>query len=426
MSRFDDRLEQDLSHIGDRATPSPTAWEAIQTRIAEQADEPEMEIILLDKNRLQKPRSQRGWVLSAAAALIVIVGGAFALTRLGDGECPLVTSTETPVTSDAPTNTDDEAAALTDAVSTLASVSVVVPGTEQWTDTGIDLSIHDRVLIEADGAITPSAPWGPLHDPNGDPRTIARQYNLEGLRDVNHAGLIGRIGEAGTPFQVGRLLVSRADTDGRLFLGINDTDVANNDGEFTATITVNPDNSATGIAVAEAYVAARNSYDGEAVEALFSDKPVIRDDLQRDVNGEFRRFDELDFVFNADFDRVTGVRHVDAACAPGAPGRVRCTYTWENAWSQALGDDRYTNNSFVFDFSDGKIAGLTNTFAQGPVDGFENHISETTLLWLQTNHPDDVPRMFDSNGFAQSSAESLALWENYTEEFVLSTPGEDG
>ena len=38
-----------------------------------------------------------------------------------------------------------------------APVSVVVPGTEQWTDTGIDLSIDDTVLIEADGAVTPRA-----------------------------------------------------------------------------------------------------------------------------------------------------------------------------------------------------------------------------------------------------------------------------
>jgi len=35
--------------VGSRATPSPTAWEAIQTRITEQADQPEMEIIMLEK-----------------------------------------------------------------------------------------------------------------------------------------------------------------------------------------------------------------------------------------------------------------------------------------------------------------------------------------------------------------------------------------
>ncbi|MDH3470156.1 MAG: hypothetical protein OEM94_02445 [Acidimicrobiia bacterium] len=119
-------------------------------------------------------------------------------------------------------------------------VSVVVPGTEQWTDTGIDLSIDDRVLIEADGAITPSTPDVALNDPNGNPSPTARQFNVEGLKEANHAGLIGRIGEAGAPFHVGSQLLSKADTEGRLFLGINDSGVGNNAGEFTATITVNP------------------------------------------------------------------------------------------------------------------------------------------------------------------------------------------
>jgi len=122
---------------------------------------------------------------------------------------------------------------------TSAPVSVVVPGTEQWTDTGIDLSINDTVLIEADGTITPSTGNVPLNGPNGNPSATARVFNVEGLEEANHAGLIGRIGEAGAPFHVGDQLLSTADTEGRLFLGINDRDVANNAGEFTATITVN-------------------------------------------------------------------------------------------------------------------------------------------------------------------------------------------
>jgi hypothetical protein len=128
-----------------------------------------------------------------------------------------------------------------DDVAGSAAVSVVVPGTKEWTDTGIDLSIGDGVLIEADGAVTPSRRDEPLHGPNGVPdRPSARVFNVEGLEEANHNSLIGRIGEAGAPFQVGSRLLSKADTEGRLFLGINDVDVANNAGEFTATITVNP------------------------------------------------------------------------------------------------------------------------------------------------------------------------------------------
>ena len=132
-------------------------------------------------------------------------------------------------------------AACSDTDAETAPVSVVVPGTEQWTDTDIDLSIDDTVLIEADGAITPSTPDVPLHGPDGVPdRPSARQFNVEGVEEANHNSLIGRIGEDGAPFQVGSQLQSKADTDGRLFLGINDRDVGNNAGEFTATITVNP------------------------------------------------------------------------------------------------------------------------------------------------------------------------------------------
>lgn len=119
--------------------------------------------------------------------------------------------------------------------------SVVVPGTESWTETGIDLSIDDAVLIEAEGAVTPKTDTESRVGPDGMPdRPSAQQFNVEGLEDANHASLIGRIGETGAPFLVGSELATTADTEGPLFLGINDTGVENNAGEFTATITVNP------------------------------------------------------------------------------------------------------------------------------------------------------------------------------------------
>jgi hypothetical protein len=122
-----------------------------------------------------------------------------------------------------------------------APASVVVPGTEQWTDTGIDLNVGDTVLIEADGAVTPSLGNEDFYGPDGVPdRPSARVFNVEGLEEADHNSLIGRIGEAGAPFDVGSQLLWTADTDGRLFLGMNDWEVANNAGEFTATITVNP------------------------------------------------------------------------------------------------------------------------------------------------------------------------------------------
>ena len=41
----------------------------------------------------------------------------------------------------------------------------MVPATERWTDTGIDLSTDDSVLIEADGTALTRNPAIPLHGP---------------------------------------------------------------------------------------------------------------------------------------------------------------------------------------------------------------------------------------------------------------------
>ncbi len=95
-----------------------------------------------------------------------------------------------------------------------------------------------RVLVTLCPCIDTGQPRIGSSLPGADP--TARQYNVDGLEEANHAGLIGRIGEAGAPFLVGSEPSSTADTEGRLFLGINDTGVGNSAGEFTATITVNP------------------------------------------------------------------------------------------------------------------------------------------------------------------------------------------
>jgi hypothetical protein len=71
--------------------------------------------------------------------------------------------------------------------------------------------------------------------PDGDPEGLS-EYSLIG--DLNHAGLIGRITDAGDPFAIGSDADFDADEDGRLYLGINDTGVENNSGEFEASVTV--------------------------------------------------------------------------------------------------------------------------------------------------------------------------------------------
>jgi hypothetical protein len=93
MSDFKNRVEEDLGHIADRASPSPTTWDVIQSRIADQVDQPEVEIIMLDSNHTPPRRiSARTIMLTAAAVVAVTVGGLVALTRSGDE--PLTTADE--------------------------------------------------------------------------------------------------------------------------------------------------------------------------------------------------------------------------------------------------------------------------------------------------------------------------------------------
>ena len=115
--------------------------------------------------------------------------------------------------------------------------NVVVPSTEVWTDTRIDVAMGDTLSIEAHGGIKHSS-GGPLLTPDGDPALAGHPSNVAGLEEANHAALIGRIGEDGAPFVVGRDRTISVEIEGRLYLGINDVGVDNNEGEFVGFITV--------------------------------------------------------------------------------------------------------------------------------------------------------------------------------------------
>ena len=115
--------------------------------------------------------------------------------------------------------------------------TVRVPGTVVWTDSGIDVVTGNTLDIEAGGRIKHSEN-GPLLTPDGDPNLPGHESNLPGVEDANHAGLIGKIGEDGVPFVVGSEFETTVELDGRLYLGINDKGVTNNDGEFLAVVTL--------------------------------------------------------------------------------------------------------------------------------------------------------------------------------------------
>ena len=113
---------------------------------------------------------------------------------------------------------------------------VVVDGTKPWTDTGIDIAAGDTVEITARGQVfhNQSSAVGPEGFPN-------RPDLLTPLPTANHAGMLRRVGvpsSLGTASYVGRGTTFRAESTGRLFLGINDGGLENNRGSFIATVTV--------------------------------------------------------------------------------------------------------------------------------------------------------------------------------------------
>jgi hypothetical protein len=111
-------------------------------------------------------------------------------------------------------------------------------GTRDWTDTGVDCKAGEALEIAASGSIYHSSKnkRGTSVGPNGDPDLSRRRANIPGLPDAKHAALIGSIARQQPYFVVGRSTVYACPGEGRLFLGINDRDVANNGGRFSATI----------------------------------------------------------------------------------------------------------------------------------------------------------------------------------------------
>jgi hypothetical protein len=113
--------------------------------------------------------------------------------------------------------------------------TVQIPATQDWTDTRVDCRSGSVLEIAATGTIYHKL-GGRGFSPDGNPDPKARGANVKGLRDVNHAALIGSIDGQPPYFPVGKKKTYICDAAGRLFLGINDKGVDNNRGNFVARI----------------------------------------------------------------------------------------------------------------------------------------------------------------------------------------------
>jgi hypothetical protein len=109
--------------------------------------------------------------------------------------------------------------------------SIAVYADRQWTDTGMTVRAGDVLRFTPSGEIVwgPGRRDGPAGEPNS-PHNASRP-----IPDRPGAALIGRIGN--DTFYIGEGTTSfRARTSGRLYLGINDDYLADNQGHFQVTV----------------------------------------------------------------------------------------------------------------------------------------------------------------------------------------------
>jgi hypothetical protein len=160
------------------------------------------------------------------------VGGTAPLritVKTASGQRELQSSEISRIGLNAPTS--NTAAAATSGAG--GSNTVTVPATQRWTPTGISVRRGETLTITAEGEIRISPDANDRATPDG---IVNQRFDRSAPLPRTLAGaLIGRIGN-GQPFGIGKNMQVPAPGAGALFLGINEANVADNDGSFQVTI----------------------------------------------------------------------------------------------------------------------------------------------------------------------------------------------
>jgi hypothetical protein len=107
----------------------------------------------------------------------------------------------------------------------------------QWQSVGIKLERGDLARLTASGQWQYSPLVG-LHGPEGGGKPVTVDTYPLSTYGAFGGVLLGRIGENGPPFIVGRGTSVLAETDGQLFLRINDDLLGDNKGALTVKVIV--------------------------------------------------------------------------------------------------------------------------------------------------------------------------------------------
>ncbi len=171
---------------------------------------------------------------------------------------PTSTETATATPTDTPTDTatDTATSAPTDTATATATPAPCTDSggssaytlddatsrTPGWNDTAIDVSAGQVVALTAGGVIYITSDDANPNTPDGHGDPAPGGFLVPGL---TRWSLIGKIGDAGTPFQVGTSASVVAGTSGRLYLSINDDYYLDNHGSWNVTVTTGCPRTAT-------------------------------------------------------------------------------------------------------------------------------------------------------------------------------------
>ena len=117
-----------------------------------------------------------------------------------------------------------------------STAELAVPLDIDWVDVGLYCTLGDEFVIEMSGRgwldDTPESEIGPggVDDQSSETRV---------LPDENTGSVIGRLSTTPEIFAVGTGTTYECPAQGDLLLGVNDTDLADNSGEFAALVTLN-------------------------------------------------------------------------------------------------------------------------------------------------------------------------------------------
>jgi hypothetical protein len=112
------------------------------------------------------------------------------------------------------------------------SAGITVSGRNPWTPTGITVRRGEPLTINASGEVRIAGPNGLAASPAGSSET----FPSNPMPGVPTGALIGRIGN-GQPFLIGSQTQITAPAAGQLFLGVNDSNHGDNEGQFQVQVT---------------------------------------------------------------------------------------------------------------------------------------------------------------------------------------------